>query len=920
MALSLGIDLGTTNTVIALADTDEAAVGARRKKVGSDAVIDLDILQLTAPGEVASLPQLPSMLYLPASGELDDAALALPWGSSQTPVGQLAKMQGARVPGRVITSAKSWLSVAGADRRGAVLPWAVDDDTLVRMSPLQVQTLLLRHVKEAVAWAGHAVDDVTITIPASFDEIARGLTLEAASAAGFVDARLLEEPQAAFYAFLERHAATLKKTLEGVKLVLVIDVGGGTTDLTLLAVEHKAKGPPKVERIAVGDHLMLGGDNMDVTLARLVEQKLTGGVGALDAVSFAQLVLSARLAKETLLADTAPAEYGITLLSRGKKLLGGAKTSVESRDDVRKLLLDGFLPFTGRDEVVERQRGGLAELGLPWARDAALPRHISTFLRRHKGAAADAGARIFGELPIPDAVLLNGGVFRAPAVRERLAAIFAGWADSPVRFFDVDDADLDRSVARGAAYTGLVRRGRGVRIGAGSARSYFVGVSSDDGARPQALCIAPRGQLEGTTTEVERVFRVVVGQPVDFPLYSSTFGDHEVGDVVDAADLEVLPSISTVLQPAREVPVRLQATLSDVGTLELALKMTTEALERFKLSFNTRLDGSVAADAVVAKAGEVPATGAVHKRLDDGKDLVAGYFGNKSKDVDPRRVKDLRRDLEKLFGARDQWSVSLARELGGVLLSGAAKRRRSAEHERAWLQNVGFSLRPGVGAAFDDWRIEQLWPLWAEGLQYVAEKPTWASWFILWRRVAAGLDAARQLEIWTYLKPWLLEQGTGKKGAGATPHGQDEMIRLAAMLERLPATEKVVLGDFIVKKLGRGGLTSAWPLGRVGARQPLAGAANDVVAADVAARWTDRLLELDLKAADGAAFALAQLARATGDRARDLDSDRRELIAGRLEKAGAPAAWAQMVRDVVILSVDDEAAAWGEALPVGLRL
>ena len=913
MALSLGIDLGTTNTVVAVADTDNAA-----RKTG--AVVDIDIVQLTAPGEVASLAQLPSALYLPASGEFDDAALTLPWGLSSTPVGQLAKLQGAKVPGRVITSAKSWLSVAAADRRGAILPWAVDDDQLQRLSPLEVQTRLLRHVRDAVSHSGRVIDDVTITIPASFDEIARSLTLEAATAAGFVDARLLEEPQAAFYAFLQREAACLKKTLDGVKLVLVIDVGGGTTDLTLLSVQPQSKGPPKLERVAVGEHLMLGGDNMDVTLARLVEQKLTGGVGALDAVSFAQLVLSARLAKEILLSDDAPADYGVTVLSRGKKLLGGAKTSVQSRDDVRKLLLDGFVPFTGRDEVVERQRGGLAELGLPYARDPALPRHISTFLRRHKDAAADAGARIMGDLPLPDAVLLNGGVFRAPAIRARLAEVLARWAEGPVRFFDVDNDDLDRAVARGAAYTGLVRRGRGVRIGAGSGRSYFVGVANDDGGAPQALCIAPRGQHEGTTTEVDRVFRVVVGQPVSFPLYSSTFGTDRAGDVVDTAELEALPAISTVLQPQREVPVRLLATLSQVGTLELALKMTDEALERFKLSFSTRLDGSVTASDVVAKAGDIPSAGPAHKRVEEGKDLVAGYFGNKSKDVDPKRVKDLRRDLEKLFGPRDQWSLSVSRELGGVLLSGAGKRRRSAEHERSWFQNIGFSLRPGTGAAFDDWRIEQLWPLWTEGVQYIAEKPGWTSWFILWRRVAAGLDAARQLEIWTYLKPWLLEQGTGKKGVGPSPHGQDEMIRLAATLERLPSSEKVVLADFIVKKLGRGGLGSAWPLGRVAARQPLVGAAHDVVSASDAARYADKLLELDLKVADGAAFALAQVARATGDRARDLDSVTREKIAVRLDKSGAPAAWSQMVRDVVALSADDEAAAWGEALPVGLRL
>ena len=911
MGASLGIDLGTTNTVVAVAAAGKATD-----------IVDVAVPQLVAPGETAAVSQLPSALYIAADGEFDATDLALPWGAGPAwPVGQVARVHGLKVPGRVVLSAKSWLSVSTVDRRGAVLPWAPADDAMPRISPLEVQTRLLQHVHDAMKHLGQPVDDVTLTIPASFDAVARELTLEAAARAGFGAVHLLEEPQAAFYALLQREAHRLRDLLDGVKLVLVVDVGGGTTDLTLLSVQASSKkGPPTIERVAVGDHVMLGGDNMDVTLARLVEQKLTGAVGTLDAVSFSHLVLSARLAKETLLGDNAPDEFGVTLLSRGKKLLGGAKTSVERRDDVRRLLLDGFLPFTGPAEVVERQRGAaLAELGLPWAKDTALPRHITTFLRRHLAAAATAGARIVDGLPLPDAILLNGGVFRAPTIRARLEEIVASWAGDAgaVRFFDVSGDDLDRAVARGAAYAGLVRRGQGVRIGAGSARAYFVGVASDDGAR--ALCVAPRGMLEGNTTEVERVFRLVVGEPVSFPLFSSTFSSAAAGDVVDVADLEPLPAISTVLSPGREVPVRLQATLSEVGTLELALKMTPEALERFKLSFSTRLDGVVVGDRAAAP-GEIPSAGHVHKRLDDGKELILDYFGSKSRDVDIKRVKDLRRDLEKLFGLREQWPLALSRELAGVLLSGAARRRRSADHERSFFQNLGWLLRPGFGAPFDDWRIEQLWPLWKEGVQYVAEKPTWASWFILWRRVAAGLDSARQQEVWTYLKPWLLDAGTGKKGQGSTPSGTDEMVRLAASLERLAAPEKVILGDFVAKKLGRGGLVSAWPLGRIGTRQPLSGTAGDVVGPDVAARWIDKLLEQDLKTAEGATFALVQLARLTGDRSRDIDDVLRARVIARLEKAGAPAPWVHQLAEVVALSAEDEAIVFGDVLPAGLRL
>jgi hypothetical protein len=511
-------------------------------------------------------------------------------------------------------------------------------------------------------------------------------------------------------------------------------------------------------------------------------------------------------------------------------------------------------------------------------------------------------------------------VFRAATIRARLRELFARWAghDDAVRFFDVDHDDLDRAVARGAASSSLVRQGRGVRIGSGGARAYFVGVAGDDGVE-RALCVAARGQKEGAAVEVARTFRAVVGEPAVFPLYSSTYSTAKAGDVVDVGELERLPSISTVLQPMREVPVRLEATVSEIGTVELALRMTPEALERFRLSFSTRLDGVVEASAAAAP-GALPSSGPVHKRIDDGKELILGFFGNKSKDVDPKRVKDLRRDLEKLFGPREQWSLGLARELAGVLLAGAARRRRSAEHERAYFQNLGFMLRPGTGAPFDDWRIEQLWPVWADSVQYVAEKPTWGSWFVMWRRVAAGLDAARQQTMWAYLKPWLLEQGTGKKGTGPTPSGTDEMIRLAASLERLPAAEKVQLGEFIKKKLGRGGLMSAWPLGRVGSRAPLAGQGAEVVSADVAASWIEAILELDVKSVDGAAFALVQLARLTGDRARDVDPAVRAKVLARLTKAGVPAETTRPLQQVVALSGEEASAAFGESLPAGLRL
>ncbi len=899
----VGIDLGTTNTVIATVE-------------GND-VVDVPIPQLVAPGETAALPQLPSAIYLPVENEL--GSLALPWGDAPAYViGALARAQGAKVPGRLATSSKSWLSYAGVDREAPILPWGAPQD-VPKLSPVDAAARVLDHVRRA--WDhGHpgeplAGADVVLTVPASFDEVARELTVRAAREAKLpASLRLLEEPQAAFYDFLHQNDGQLSKLLDGVRLVLVVDVGGGTTDLTLVSVQKQGSGPPALARIAVGDHLMLGGDNMDVTLARHVERELTGSIGTLDAAQLAALVESSRLAKEALLAAQPPEAYGVALVGRGSKLVGGAKTCSLTRAQAEALLLDGFFPMVARSDVPERRRTALTEFGLPFAHDAAVPRHLVQFLRRHVDACAATGARVYDELPRPDAVLLNGGAFKSPKVTARLLAVMAAWFDgSAPALLPQAAASLDLSVARGAAYSALVRRGHGIRIGGGAARAYFVGVAGVEGAQ-QALCVVPRGMQEGTDHEVDRTFRLTLGKPISFPLFTTTEERGHAGDLVDPAPLDALPPLHTVLQANPEVPVRLRAAYTAVGTLELSLHMTEEALSSWRLTFQTREASGTQGPKDVEQHQPV------HARIDEAKDAVLAYFGNKSKDVDPKRVKDLRRDVEKILGLRESWSTAVNREIYGVLFAGRARRRRTADHERVFFQLAGYTLRPGYGAPFDDWRMTEAWPLFDEGVQYVAEKPGWSAWWVMWRRVAGGLDAEKQTRIVEWVKPWLLLEGKGKPAAGPTPHAQDEMIRLVGALERVPAATKVELGAWILKKISRGGFPSYWPIGRLGARQPLAGSAHDVVPKDVAAEWIGKLLEADWQTADSAAFAAVQLARATGDRERDLDAAVRDKVIARLEKIGASPHLATMVREVVPLTVDDEATAFGESLPVGLKL
>ena len=498
---TVGIDLGTSNTVVAFAAE------------GDDRIQVFALDQLVGRGEVAARPLLPSLRYHPAAGELNAADLRLPWpdaplaGAPAAVIGHYARELGAQVPGRAVASAKSWLSHAGVDRNAAILPWGAAAD-VPKVSPVLASASYLAHVR--AAWNARHPDapleaqDIVLTVPASFDEGARALTVEAARLAGLPRLRLLEEPQAAFHDWLLRHRDRLGDELAASRLVLVCDVGGGTTDLTLIQVEAAADGrsPPRLTRIGVGDHLMLGGDNMDLALAHLVEQRLgasgEGRAERLSAARLSQLVQRCRVAKEQLLAVDAPDKVTVTLLGAGSRLIGGARSVELSRDEVERLVVDGFLPLTGPDELPQRRRAAIVEFGLPYPADPAISRHLAAFLQRHAKVAraalglaaaavdgagandhADANANATGSAEttpaVPDTLLLNGGVFRANALSARLEALLTQWRGAPPRVLPNDAPDI--AGARGAVAFALVRAARaglGPGIGGGSARSYFL--------------------------------------------------------------------------------------------------------------------------------------------------------------------------------------------------------------------------------------------------------------------------------------------------------------------------------------------------------------------------------------------------------------------------------------------------------------
>jgi len=602
---SIGIDLGTTHCVLSYADLSQV-----EHDDFSPAV--LAIPQLTSPGAVEDKPQLPSFLYQAHEAELAEGSTALPW--AQKPdylVGEIARALGSKTPIRLVASAKSWLCHAGVDCKSPILPSDAPEE-VERVSPFAATTAYLQHLHDA--WRSLHPDapledqDLVITVPASFDPAARELTVEAARAVGLGRAILLEEPQAALYSWIEQSHGDWRNYAKAGDIILVVDIGGGTTDLSLIAVTDNG-GNLELTRVAVGDHILLGGDNMDLALAYTVKAKLEKDGRRLEPWQVQSLTHSCRDAKEKIFNDAAIDELPIVVANRGSSLIGGTLRTELTRAEVNQVLVEGFMPQVGAsDRPVVRQRTGLRTVGLPYAQDAAITRHLAAFLAKQQSAAADlkdVNLPAQATFLHPTAILFNGGVLKAEPLAERLTEVVNAWLtaeDAPEARL-LPGADLDLAVARGASYYGVVRRGKGVRIKGGTAASYYVGVESAMPAVPglppelQALCIAPFGMEEGTREELpDEEFGLVVGEPVRFRFFASNSRrDDQVGErLAYWADEELteLDEIEVTLppenrRPGEVVPVHLASAVTEVGTLELQA-VSQKDRQRWKIEFDVR--------------------------------------------------------------------------------------------------------------------------------------------------------------------------------------------------------------------------------------------------------------------------------------------------------------------------------------------
>ncbi len=604
----VGIDLGTTNSAMArynIAASDEES----RIEVCS-------IPQLTNPNEVAERTLLPSFLYIPGELDFPKDSTSLPWEAQPNfVIGELARKRGAESPNRLVASAKSWLSYAGVNRNSPILPWQAPPE-VSKLSPVETSAQFLKHLYNA--WENStsenegqvplADQEILLTVPASFDEEARELTRRAAEQAGYPNITLLEEPQAAFYAWLESQGDNWRRRIHVGDLVLVCDVGGGTTDFSLIMVSEEA-GELTLKRVAVGDHILLGGDNMDLALARLLQQRLEASGYRIDTWQLLGLWHQSRLAKEQLFQSPKTKTRPVTLLGKGTKLIGGTIKTELTREDLDQVLIEGFFPRVASTELPARQRRvGFQELGLPYAADPAVSRHLARFLSEQVRNSPELGGIRRGPsgLACPTHILFNGGVMKAAVLRDRVVEVLNSWLEqegfNPLGAEQILEApDLEHAVARGAAYYGKARRGQGVRIRSGASRTYYIGIESSMPAVPgmeaplKALCVVPFGMEEGTEATIpDREFGLVVGEPAEFRFLSSTVRkqDH-AGDLLDdwGADLVELSPLEVTLKldghHGTVVPVRIETRITELGTLEVWC-VSRDGVNRWKLELNIR--------------------------------------------------------------------------------------------------------------------------------------------------------------------------------------------------------------------------------------------------------------------------------------------------------------------------------------------
>jgi molecular chaperone DnaK (HSP70) len=856
----LGIDLGTTHAALAWGEAGEIQM--------------LPIKQQVAAGEEGANALLACVLYAPLAAEARETSYV---------IGQFAKTRAAETDGRAITSAKSWLAHASVDRTAPFLPWHGAEDAL-KISPVEASRLLLEHLK--AAWAPRAPSSIVLTVPASFDAASRSLTQLAAEQAG-LEVTLLEEPLAAFYAYLACSAEllTMAKGAPRPLTVLVIDVGGGTTDLSLLSA-YEQDGKLEAERLATGSHLLLGGDNMDLALAHHA-----AGDRELSPSAFVKLTAACRLAKEQLL-GAMHVNVPLAIPLGGAKLVGNTLRLELTKEDAERRIIEGFFPRVAIDEGPRKLSSALMTLGLPYERDPAITRHIAAFLTTYAGGQA------------PDAVLLNGGVFHAEALRKRITELFDEWSEGRTRILTGTEPDF--AVAKGAVRYGFARLGEGTRVRSSTPKGYYLGAQSETSVA--LLSIVPRGSPEGVPFKGTRALDLVRGTPVRFDLYIEESGRTDLRDALvfgHEGSFRKLMPLTTQLPGKGVAKVTLESEATEHGTLSVFASSQED--ERYALAFSLQ-------SVTKQNRASLPPT-----QLKAGMKLLE-RFG--SVDAERREIVDLSRDLEKALGDRAAWNLEDCRSMYDALFLVRSARKRSQDHERVFWSLLGYFGRPGFGALGDEARIAQLFPLFEQRLNFADRAPGWQAFFVTFRRMAAGFSESEQEKFWTLLLPFLnVKELANTKKPKWQPLAASEMQAFVATLERLEPSRKRALGDRLVDQalvaLSRPMLRD---LTLVGARCPSYGSVHQVVPGSVLETWVELLLRTKWADFSESLSMFVSIARITGDPARDLGLRARTELLTKLQKVYGDLPALLPLRENIGVEPRERDAYLGESLPLGLRI
>lgn len=974
----VGIDLGTTNCAVAFMDSRSPTSTIETFRI--EQMVDFQTSQRS--------DTLPSFHYELTDAESTqiDSRFHFVDGQHKSVVGMFARQRGMQMPDRCIASAKSWLCHTLVDRTSELLPWS-GDEGVQKISPVKASRRYLEHIRRA--WDREYPKDllseqeVIITLPASFDEVARQLTIQAASDAGLPNVILIEEPQAAFYAWLHRKQNSWMETMQASQTILVCDIGGGTTDFTLIrvvetnrttgaqhtdaqiasessgdnaigrspdlsvTVSDELQATYGLHRVAVGEHLMLGGDNLDLALARSLEQRLlaeTPGQEQLKPRQWDALKAQCRVAKESLLGPSPPNAYLMSLPGSGTRLIENTRSLAIDLEWARHLLIDGFFGQVALEERPDRTAEGFQEFGLPFAAEPNVNKHLAAFLWEHRWAGRMEQERSsMSELQAarPDWVLFNGGVLESTQVSNAILDQMAAWFQDAASSVTTGSWKpgvlkgnrLDLAVAQGAAYFGLVRRGEGVRIDARLARAYYLMVEDSP---PQAMCIMPANSMPLDRYRMDQhPFELMVGQPVQFPLLqSSTNLVHKPGEIVpvDTHSMSAMSPIRSVLELGnrklqKSVPVVLETELSEIGTLAMRLVLNTPSdldAPSWKLEFDVRgnTQAEVRTNDMEAGISETSQSTIIATAMG----AMNCVFGE-SPTVLPKD--GLNYLTEHIGQSRRDWSPSLLREMWRFLMDHPSYRKRSAEHESRWINMVGWCLRPGFGVAADDWRVHSTWRQVHNKLLHRASANA-SETIVLWRRIAGGFTQGQQRALFQDCWPSVRAALTGgTQGQAPSANLTIELLRLIGSLEWLTMDEKITIAEQALESLGRKKIELLhgpllWTLGRIGARTPIYATLQQVVGTARVQHWLDKLSSMEPAFAQRNlamySLCLMQLSRRTDDRYRDLQRSSRERIAKQLQALGAPAMHIELIVNGGRLDQESTESIVGEALPLGFRL